>query len=346
MSSHKSRSVSVMSVLRLIVWVLIAGALVKIAFFPTVEANPSDGLQPGGQYGQLTVVPEVATITNALKLEGTVQSDPSSTIKATFEGEVTAFYVEDGAYVNEGDTLLIIEREEPIEDTSTPDPSSEGPTAPAAPASPRTQWVGKYVYAPASGTVHFTAILEQRFTIGDSLGTIQPPTFSATASLTPDQMYRIQEEPDSATITIKNGPAPFQCTSLEIITPQSAPKNNTTAENPSGDGGGASGIQARCVVPAEQKVFAGLQVTMDIVAGQATDVLTLPASAVEGRYQKGYVYVPGDDPNNPQKVEVQLGITDGMRVQIVSGLEAGQEVLEFIPGTSEMQCNPFTGEGC
>lgn len=342
MSSQKSRSVSIMSVLRLIVWVLIAGALVKIAFFPTVDANPSDGLEPGGQYGQLTVVPEVATITNALKLDGTVQSDPSSTIKATFAGEVTAFYVENGAYVNEGDTLLIIEREEPVADTSTPNPGSDEP---AAPASPRTQWVGRYVYAPASGKVNFTAILEQQFNIGDSLGTVQPPTFSATASLTPDQMYRIQEEPDSATITIKNGPAPFVCRSLEIITPQTAPKN-TNQENSGGEGGGASGIQARCVVPGEQKVFAGLQVTMDIVAGQATDVLTLPASAVEGRYQKGYVYVPSDDPNNPQKVEVQLGITDGMRVQIVSGIEADQEVLEFIPGTSEMQCNPFTGEGC
>ncbi len=342
MSSQKSRSVSIMSVLRLIIWVLIAGALVKIAFFPTVDANPSDGLEPGGQYGQLTVVPEVATITNALKLDGTVQSDPSSTIKATFEGEVTAFYVENGAYVNEGDTLLIIEREEPIEDTPAPNPGSDEP---AAPLSPRTQWVGRYVYAPASGTVNFTAILEQQFHIGDSLGTVQPPTFSATASLTPDQMYRIQEEPDSATITIKNGPAPFECGSLEIITPQTAPKN-TGQENPTGEGGGASGIQARCVVPENQKVFAGLQVTMDIVAGQATDVLTLPASAVEGRYQKGYVYVPGDDPNSPQKVEVQLGITDGMRVQIVSGIEANQEVLEFIPGTSEMKCNPFTGEGC
>ena len=343
MSSHKSRSVSVMSVLRLIVWVLIAGALVKIAFFPAVEANPSDNLEPGGQYGELTVVPEVATITNALKLDGTVQSDPSSTIKATFQGEVTAFYVEDGAYVNEGDTLLIIEREEPIEDTTTPDPDS---TEEATPTQPRTQWVGKYVYAPAAGTVNFTAILEQQFSIGDSLGTVQPPTFSATASLTPDQMYRIQDVPDSATISIKNGPAPFECGSLEIITPQTASMNNTSQDNPTGDGGGTSGIQARCVVPDEQKVFAGLQVTMDIVAGQATDVLTLPASAVEGRYQEGFVYVPGEDPDKPQKTAVQLGLTDGMRVQIVSGIEADQEVLEFVPGTSEMQCNPFTGEGC
>lgn len=343
MSSHKSRSVSIMSVLRLIVWVLIAGALVKIAFFPAVEANPSDNLEPGGQYGELTVVPEVATITNALKLDGTVQSDPSSTIKATFQGEVTAFYVEDGAYVNEGDTLLIIEREEPIEDTTTPDPDS---TEEATPTQPRTQWVGKYVYAPAAGTVNFTAILEQQFSIGDSLGTVQPPTFSATASLTPDQMYRIQDVPDSATISIKNGPAPFECGSLEIITPQTASKNNTSQDNPTGDGGGTSGIQARCVVPDEQKVFAGLQVTMDIVAGQATDVLTLPASAVEGRYQEGFVYVPGEDPDKPQKTAVQLGLTDGMRVQIVSGIEANQEVLEFVPGTSEMQCNPFTGEGC
>ncbi|MFT3944286.1 MAG: efflux RND transporter periplasmic adaptor subunit [Ancrocorticia sp.] len=343
MSSQKSRSVSIMSILRLIVWVLIAGALVKIAFFPTVEGNQSDGLTPGGEYGQLTVVPEVATITNSLKLEGTVQSDPVSMIKSSGKGTVNVLWRTEGEFVNEGDVLLTLEAEEIVE----PEPQTEPePTpSPGTDPAPTTRKVYTDVYAPISGAVNFTVVENQEgISVGDSLGTIQPPTFSAVAALTPDQMYRIQDEPDSATITIKNGPAPFQCTSLEILTPQSAAKK-TPDTNGTG-GGTTSGIEARCVVPADQKVFAGLQVSMDIVAGQAKDVLTLPASAVEGRYQKGFVYAPTEDPDKPEKIDVQIGITDGMRVQIVSGIEAGREVLEFIPGTSEMQCNPFTGEGC
>ena len=122
-----------MSVLRLLVWTIIAVALVKVAFFPSTAANENDGLEPGGQYGQLTVFPEVGTITNSLTLDGTVQSDPSSSIKATFEGQVTEFYVNDGAVVSEGDTLLILEREEPGPDVS---PRTRKATKSSLPASP------------------------------------------------------------------------------------------------------------------------------------------------------------------------------------------------------------------
>ena len=341
MSSQKSRNVSIMSVLRLLVWTIIAVALVKVAFFPSTEANENDGLEPGGQYGQLTVLPEVASITNSLALDGTVQSDPSSSIKATFEGQVTEFYVNDGATVNEGDTLLILEREEPGPDVVTQDEEGNEVVTPG-----ETVWKHKYITAPASGTVSFTAILNQQFTIGDSLGTIQPPTFSAVAALTPDQMYRIQDVPSKATITIKNGPAPFECEGLEIVTPQGAQQQQTTPTNPDDGDSGSTTIQARCAIPDGQKVFAGLQVTMDIVAGEATDVLTLPASAVEGRYQKGFVYAPTEDPDKPKKIEVELGLTDGTRVQVTGGIEADQDILEFVPGSSEMECNPFTGEGC
>ncbi len=340
MSSQKSRKVSVMSVLRLLVWTIIAVALVKVAFFPATAANENDGLQPVGQYGQLTVFPEVGTITNSLTLDGTVQSDPASLIKATFEGQVTEFYVNDGATVNEGDTLLILEREEPGPDVITHDDEGNEIVTPGEPV-----WKHKYITAPASGTVSFTAILNQQFAIGDSLGTVQPPTFSAVAALTPDQMYRIQDVPSKATITIKNGPAPFECEGLEIVTPQSAQQQDTAATPDGGDSGNTT-IQARCAIPDGQKVFAGLQVTMDIVAGEATDVLTLPASAVEGRYQKGFVYAPTEDPDKPQKIEVDLGLTDGTRVQVTGGIEADHEILEFVPGNSEMECNPFTGEGC
>ena len=61
MSARPHRTLTVMSVLRFLVWVVIAGALIKLAFFPAVSADETDGLEPGGVYGELTVFPETGT---------------------------------------------------------------------------------------------------------------------------------------------------------------------------------------------------------------------------------------------------------------------------------------------
>ena len=322
--------------MKLLLTVVIAAALVKIAFFPTVKAEETDIPDPSMEFGQLTVSPEVGTISNQLSLEGTVESDPATPVKVTFEGEVSVIYIADGVQVAEGDAILLLRRQMPGEKVVTYDEEgneivSEGPPV----------WWTKTIYAPTAGTLKLNALEGQQFAIGDQIGLVQPPTYSAVATLTPDQMYRIQSVPETATITIKNGPAPFECTGLRIVTPE-APADPA---NPGGTTG--TNIQARCAIPADQMVFVGLQVTMDIVAGEAADVLTLPASAVVGRYQTGIVFKPTDNPDEPEKVAVTLGITDGQRVQILDGITESDEVLEFVPGdTSEMQCNPMTGEGC
>ena len=43
MSARPHRTLTVMSVLRFLVWVVIAGALIKLAFFPAVSADETDG---------------------------------------------------------------------------------------------------------------------------------------------------------------------------------------------------------------------------------------------------------------------------------------------------------------
>lgn len=71
---------------------------------------------------------------------------------------------------------------------------------------------------------------------------------------------------------------------------------------------------------------------MGLVAGEAKDVLTIPVSAVEGRFESGVVYTPAPDRGEPIKVPVKLGITDGKRIQVIEGLNESQEILEFVPG--------------
>ena len=100
-----------MSIIKTILLVTIAVAMVKFAFFPAQSTDEAIPLDPAGSYGQITVTPERGTITNTVTLEGTIQSDPAPTIKATLAGEITEIYVNNGDHVSAGDTLLLIQKE-------------------------------------------------------------------------------------------------------------------------------------------------------------------------------------------------------------------------------------------
>lgn len=114
------------------------------------------------------------------------------------------------------------------------------------------------------------------------------------------------------------------------IETQKAGKNDINAQGTS-----TNEIRAVCPIPAGQKVFPGLQVSMDIVAGSVKGVLTLPVSAVEGRFDSGFVYVPDADGGQATKKPVKLGMTDGKIIEILEGLSEADEVLEFVPNTAQ-----------
>lgn len=328
-SSTSPRFQKIIALIKTGVWIIIAISLVKFAFFPSTGADQSDQpLDPSANYGQMTVSPTKADITNTVSVNGNIENDPSTVVKATGSGEVNYIAVADGTYVEAGAMILQVRDENKNISESAPATDPEGNPVP-------TQSTPTYTYtditAPASGTLHLSALLGQRFSIGDQLGTIAPSTYSAVATLNADQLYRIQETPSEATVTITNGPAPFTCSGLKIVTPDTTQKNT----NQQGENQQSTGIQARCAIPADQKVFPGLGLKMDIVAGSATDVLTLPISAVEGRFQSGFVYIPASDgAGKPEKKPVTLGLTDGEIVEIKEGLTESDSVLEFIPTAS------------
>ena len=111
------------------------------------------------------------------------------------------------------------------------------------------------------------------------------------------------------------------------------PEKTTKSEDQNNQQNTQTGIQAKCPIPADQTVFPGLQLTMEIVSGQASQVLTLPVSAVEGRFQTGYVYLVGEEGSKPQKHPVKL--TDGKIVEITEGLSESDSVLEFTPSAKK-----------
>lgn len=323
-SSTSPRFQKIIALIKTGVWIIIAISLVKFAFFPSTGADQSDQpLDPNANYGQMTVSPTKADITNTVSVNGNIENDPSTVVKATGAGTVNYIAVSDGTYVEAGAMILQVRDQKNDSDNSLATGDEE--------IRPTPTYTYTDITAPASGTLHLSALLGQRFDIGDQLGTIAPSTYSAVATLNADQLYRIQETPSEATVTITNGPAPFTCSGLKIVTPDTTQKNT----NQQGENQQSTGIQARCAIPADQKVFPGLGLKMDIVAGSATDVLTLPISAVEGRFQSGFVYIPATDgAGKPEKKPVTLGLTDGEIVEIKEGLTESDSVLEFIPTAS------------
>ncbi len=79
---------------------------------------------------------------------------------------------------------------------------------------------------------------------------------------------------------------------------------------------------------------AGYSATADLVIREKTDVLTIPERLVlfEEDGAKTFVEVPGaTEEEEPRKVEIQTGLSDGLNIEVVSGLAEGDQVVERPP---------------
>ena len=177
-------------------------------------------------------------------------------------------------------------------------------------------------------------VLKQQETgVGVVVATITPATYSATGTVSAAQQYRLTNAPTAATLTLEGGPAPFQCNNLKVGTKAS------TSTTTGGDGsttttsGDGTSVEMRCAVPGDQKVFAGMPVTISVDAGSASEALMVPVTAVEGKVGSGFVWLVPEsgDASKAVKTAVKLGITDGTNIQITAGLKADQQVLQFVP---------------
>jgi HlyD family secretion protein len=79
---------------------------------------------------------------------------------------------------------------------------------------------------------------------------------------------------------------------------------------------------------------AGYSANADVIIREKKDVVIVPERVVtfEDGGKKAFVEIPGADPKQePKKVEVKLGISDGMNAEVVSGLSKGSKVVERPP---------------
>ncbi len=176
------------------------------------------------------------------------------------------------------------------------------------------------------------------------------------ASIPEDSLYRFYGPLGEMQAQIHRGPGPFSCPMLGDLAaspdgstqPIGTPRPTATAATPTSDGtanpvgtseaaamgpaliSSTSGTVALvCSPPRDLLLFPGMDAVLAVTTGEAHDVLTLPVEAVAGSSQRGLVTRVGSD-GKTQRVEVQLGITDGIRIEIKSGLAAGDKVA--VPG--------------
>lgn len=171
------------------------------------------------------------------------------------------------------------------------------------------------ILAPEAGEVSAVALIKgQQAGIGSEVLTLTPSRYHVQATVQPARLYRLVNAPAEATVTITGGPAPFPCTGVRVQI---------------SDDGTAS---VRCAVPVDQIVFAGLPAKVELALGQVDDALVIPVTAVKGGAGTGTVWVDAGDGTEPEERRITLGVNDGEIVEIVSGLEEGDSIRQYVPG--------------
>lgn len=84
---------------------------------------------------------------------------------------------------------------------------------------------------------------------------------------------------------------------------------------------------ARALVPNEDgKLAIGMTTQNNIVIGEAKNVLTVPSTAVKQRGRERYIRVLKAE-NQVEERTITVGISDGTRTEVKSGVQAGEKVI-------------------
>jgi HlyD family secretion protein len=190
------------------------------------------------------------------------------------------------------------------------------------------------IRAPAAGT-----ILTRLVNPGDPvvpLTSYQPGTELATVADMTDLIFKgTVDEIDVGKLhvdlpaRIKVGALPTDVVTGKVsrIAPQAQQKE------------GATLFDVEIELDANPKITlrAGYSANADLIIREKKDILTIPERLVlwEDGGKKSFVEIPDEKAKGskvePKKVEVKLGISDGMNVEVVSGLSKGDKVVQRPP---------------
>ncbi len=146
------------------------------------------------------------------------------------------------------------------------------------------------------------------------------------APATPDELaYRLLDPPVSVKARIKGGPSGFACAWAGLAPaglPGAVPVPSARELAPD-----VAGVVMRCAIPAGIRVVAGMAGTMVLQMATPVTAQALPVTAVVGEAERGQVIVVHDDGTTEVR-DVELGASDVFNIQILSGLQPGEKVLQ------------------
>lgn len=187
------------------------------------------------------------------------------------------------------------------------------------------------IRAPAAGTV-----LTRSVNPGDPivpLTSYQPGTEMATIADMSDLIFKgTVDEIDVGKLTIgmpariKVGALPSDVVTGKVarIAPQAQQKEGATLFD----------VEVELDPGQTITLRAGYSANADVIIREKKDVLVIPERLVafEDGGKKTTVEVPGAGPKaEPKKVEIRTGVSDGLNIEIVSGLRKGDKVVERPP---------------
>jgi hypothetical protein len=338
----------VFPIIWMVILLVIALALGKLAFFPSSQAGtPSDdGASPTADYDEYaTVTAEKGDIDSTLTLDGQVQADDSTPLLATHAGEINKIWARNGDTVTKGQQILQVREEAEPEMADETEDDADAPAPAPQPQAPTYHYYT--LVASKTGTLRELDQVEgQSLEIGDTVAQLSPDTYSITADLTPEQQLqllgtdgKVRKDLD-ASADLPTTKDPVACTAPKI---DEKSEKDLEGEDPEPTGeyddmtgeevmGSPAAAQLRCPVPEGTTIVPGLSVPVTVDLGDAKDVVTVPTTAVEGELDKGVVYTLDEESGEPTKKDVTLGLRGEDVVEVTDGLKEGDEVLQFVPG--------------
>lgn len=161
---------------------------------------------------------------------------------------------------------------------------------------------------------------------GDTLLTVTPHHSA--------KLYISIDEHDIAKVT----PGMKATVKVEALKGKSFPAEVTNISLSGSNNGGSSKFAVELTLPMSQDMLAGMSASAVLPLEERSDVLLIPAAALQQQGAKTVVFTALDEktgePASP--VEVQTGLSDGENVEILSGITEGQKVYYSYYDTVEL----------
>jgi multidrug efflux pump subunit AcrA (membrane-fusion protein) len=229
-----------------------------------------------------------ADIRSVVVLEGAITAAPTVGLRSPITGAVTSFAAAENASVKIGDPIAVVR-------------DANGKAS--------------EIVAEDDGILlSIDASVGQQVHAGEVVATLAPHKFEAVATVDPVTLYRLYQPPISVRVQLERGPAPFACSFISL-----------QAEVEPGANPFDAPVTFRCAIP-DIRVFPGIRARIAIVTAEANGVLAVPVGAVEGSADSGWVTLR-DATGHEERRSVTLGITDGINIEIRSGLREGDVIL-------------------